>query len=97
MLPGTATLDLKKAAAAAGEKSVEMVAVKDIQKVTGYIRGGCTAIGMKKDYPCFLDASAQQYEEIFISGGRLGSEIILTPAVFLEATGGTMLSLTMAE
>lgn len=97
VLPGTATLDLKKAAAAAGEKSVEMVAVKDIQKVTGYIRGGCTAIGMKKDYPCFLDASAQQYEEIFISGGRLGSEIILTPAVFLEATGGTMLSLTMAE
>ena len=97
VLPGTATLDLKKAAAAAGEKSVTMLPVKDIQQVTGYIRGGCTAIGMKKDYPVFLDAAAEQYEEIFVSGGRLGAEIILTPDTFLQATGGKMLPLTMEK
>ncbi len=97
VLPGPATLDLKKAAAAAGEKSVAMLPVKDIQQVTGYIRGGCTAIGMKKDYPVFLDAAAAQYEEIYVSGGRLGAEIILSPDTFLQATGGKMLPLTLAE
>ena len=64
--------NIKKAAKAAGEKSVEMIHVKDINKITGYIRGGCTAIGMKKDYPTVLDESANAQEKIIVSGGKNG-------------------------
>ncbi len=88
VMQGTAEMDLKKAAAAAGEKSLQLLPVKEILAVTGYIRGGCTAIGMKKDYPVFLDETAVLYDEIIISGGRLGTQIFLSPDVFLEATGG---------
>lgn len=88
VVQGTATMDLKKAAAAAGEKSVTLLPVKDIQAVTGYIRGGCTAIGMKKDYPVFLDKEAYAFEEIIVSGGRLGTQIFLSPDTFLAATNG---------
>lgn len=96
VIPGDAALDLKKAAVAAGEKSVAMLPVKEIQQVTGYIRGGCTAIGMKKDYPVFLDIAAQQYPEIHVSGGRLGAEITLTAETFLTATHGKLVPLTVA-
>jgi len=88
VMQGTATMDLKKAAAAAGEKSLSLLPVKEIQAVTGYIRGGCTAIGMKKDYPVFLDQAALQFEEIIVSGGRLGTQIFLSPEAFLAATNG---------
>ena len=88
VMQGTAEMDLKKAAAAAGEKSVSLLPVKEIQAVTGYIRGGCTAIGMKKDYPVFLDETALQFEEIIVSGGRLGTQIILPPDALLAATNG---------
>lgn len=90
VIPGAAALDLKKAAACIGEKSVSLLPVKEIQAVTGYIRGGCTAIGMKKEYPVILDAHAAAFEEIIISGGRLGTEILLSPDVFLKATNGKM-------
>ncbi len=95
VIPGDATLDLKKAAACIGEKSVSLLPVKEIQGVTGYIRGGCTAIGMKKEYPVVLDAHAAAFEELFISGGRLGTEIQLSPDVFLTATNGKMASVIM--
>ena len=88
VMQGTAEMDLKKAAAASGEKSVQLLPVKEIQAVTGYIRGGCTAIGMKKDYPVFLDETALLYDEIIVSGGRLGTQIFLTPDSFLAATNG---------
>ncbi len=88
VMQGTAEMDLRKAAKAAGEKSVALLPVKEIQAVTGYIRGGCTAIGMKKDYPVFLDETAMLYDEIIVSGGRLGTQIFLSPDTFLEATGG---------
>ena len=88
VMQGTAEMDLRKAAKAAGEKSVALLPVKEIQAVTGYIRGGCTAIGMKKDYPVFLDETAMLYDEIIASGGRLGTQIFLSPDTFLEATGG---------
>ena len=78
-------LDLKKAAKAAGEKSVEMIHVKDINKITGYIRGGCTAIGMKKDYPTVLDESANAQEKIIVSGGKNGIQIELTTEDYLKA------------
>jgi Cys-tRNA(Pro)/Cys-tRNA(Cys) deacylase len=94
-MQGTAEMDLKKAAAAAGEKSIQLLPVKEIQAVTGYIRGGCTAIGMKKDYPVFLDETAVLYDEIIVSGGRLGTQIFLSPDAFLAATGGKTADLQM--
>jgi len=88
VMQGTAEMDLKKAAAAAGEKSIQLLPVKEILAVTGYIRGGCTAIGMKKDYPVFVDEMALLYDEIIVSGGKLGTQIMLSPQVLLEATNG---------
>ena len=79
VLPIAAELDLKKAARAVGEKSVEMLHVKDITAVTGYVRGGCTAIGMKKQFPTIIDESAGLFDHIYVSGGKLGMQIRLTP------------------
>ncbi len=80
VIPVAAELDLKKAARSVGEKSVEMLPVKEINRVTGYIRGGCTAIGMKKQYVTRIDSSAKAQPAIIVSGGRLGSQIELAPA-----------------
>lgn len=88
VIPIATELDMKQAAKTAGEKSLEMVHVKDINKVTGYIRGGCTPIGMKKQYPVFLHESAKKYDSIIISGGRLGTQIFLKPGDLLKVTGG---------
>ena len=79
VIPVAAELDLKKAAKSVGEKSVAMIHVADINKVTGYIRGGCTAIGMKKQYVTRIDESAKIQEQIYVSGGRIGSQIQLKP------------------
>lgn len=85
VIPIAEELDLKKAAKSVGEKSVEMIAVKDINAITGYIRGGCTAIGMKKQYVTRVDESAAQLEKIIVSGGRIGSQVELTPKDLLKA------------
>ena len=82
VLPVDKELDLKKAARCAGEKSLEMLHVKDINKVTGYIRGGCTPIGMKKLYPTFIHESAKAHDKIFVSGGQLGAHIYMNPLQF---------------
>ena len=87
-LPVDKELDLKKAAKAVGEKNIELLHVKDINKVTGYIRGGCTPIGMKKQYPTVVHNSAEQLSEMIISGGRLGAQIFLAPQDLLKVTGG---------
>ena len=87
-LPVDRELDLKKAAKAVGEKNVELLHVKDINKVTGYIRGGCTPIGMKKQYPTVIHESAGELSEMIISGGRLGAQIFLAPQDLLKVTGG---------
>ena len=79
VIPIHRELDLKAAARSVGEKSVEMIPVKDINAVTGYIRGGCTAIGMKKQYVTRIDRSAEGLEQVIVSGGRLGSQIELKP------------------
>ena len=68
-----------------GQKSVEMIHVKDINAITGYIRGGCTAIGMKKQYVTRIDRSAEQLEKIIVSGGRIGSQLELAPADLARA------------
>ena len=81
-------LDMKKAAKSVGEKSVSMIHVKDINQVTGYIRGGCTAIGMKKQYVTRIDESAQKLEKMIVSGGRLGVQIELKPEDLKKASRG---------
>ena len=79
VIPVAESLDMKKAAKAAGEKNVEMIHVKDINKVTGYIRGGCSPVGMKKLYPTFVHESGQGLEVIIVSGGKIGFQIELNP------------------
>ncbi|MEM1502715.1 Cys-tRNA(Pro) deacylase [Domibacillus sp. 8LH] len=79
VVPVEAELDLKRAARAAGEKKVDMLPVKEIQKQTGYIRGGCSPVGMKKLYPTFIDIQAEEFESIVVSAGRIGAQIELSP------------------
>ena len=79
VLPIAEEVDLKKAAKAVGEKSIEMIHVKDITAVSGYVRGGCSPIGMKKPFPTYLDETAQLYDEIGVSAGQRGCQILLAP------------------
>jgi len=86
VIPVAAELDLKKAAKAAGEKKIDMLPVKDLQKSTGYLRGGCSPIGMKKHYPTFIDQIAEQLETMIVSGGKIGCQIELPPRDLLQIT-----------
>lgn len=79
VIPVAESLDMKKAAKAADEKNIEMISVKDINKVTGYIRGGCSPVGMKKLYPTFVHESGKDLEKIIVSGGKIGFQIELKP------------------
>ena len=88
VIPIAEELDLKKAARSVGEKSVEMIHVKDINAVTGYVRGGCTSVGMKKQYPVRGDESASGLETMVVSGGKIGVQIELQPQDLLKAAGG---------
>lgn len=88
VIPVAGELDLKKAAKSVGEKSLSMIHVKDINQVTGYVRGGCTAVGMKKQYVTRLDESAKDKDIIYVSGGRIGSQIELKPDDLLKACRG---------
>ena len=81
-------VDLKAAARAVGEKSVEMIHVKDITAITGYVRGGCSPLGMKKQFPTVIDSSAEQFDEIYISGGRIGTTIKLNPMDLIKVVNG---------
>lgn len=87
VIPIHKELDLKKAARAVGEKSLSMIHVKEIQQVTGYIRGGCTAVGMKKQYVTRIDESAQALSRIVVSGGRIGTQLELDPEDLKRASG----------
>lgn len=88
VLPIAEEVDMKKAAKSVGEKSVEMIHVKDINSITGYIRGGCTPLGMKKQFPTVVDSSAEKYDKIIISGGRIGSQVILNPQDLVKVVRG---------
>lgn len=88
IIPVAAELDLKAAARAVNEKAVEMIKVADINKVTGYIRGGCSPIGMKKDYRTVLDSSGTALETIIISAGKIGHQVELTPEELIKLTNG---------
>ena len=85
IVPVKDELDLKKAASAAGEKKVEMIHVKDILKHTGYIRGGCSPIGMKKSYKTFINSSALEIDKIVVSAGKIGIQIELETSKLAQA------------
>lgn len=88
LIPVALELDMKKAAKSVGEKSVELIHVKDITKITGYVRGGCTPIGMKKQYMTVVHESAAELPMFFISGGRIGTQIHLSPQELVKAIRG---------
>lgn len=88
VIPIALEIDLKKAAKAVGEKSVELIHVKDITKVSGYVRGGCSPLGMKKQYATIIHESALAYEEIYVSGGRIGTTLKLNPRDLAEVVSG---------
>ena len=94
VIPVAESLDLKKAAKVSGNKKIEMIHVKEILDITGYIRGGCSPIGMKKPFPTFIDETAQLYEKIYLSAGKRGVQIILDPSELASVTGGIFADLT---
>jgi len=93
-IPGNAELDLKKMAAVTGNKRLELVAVKEIQSMTGYIRGGVSPLGSKKRYPLFLDESALIHDKISVSAGQRGLQMILAPDDLRRATEATLVAIT---
>ena len=88
VVPVECELDLKKCAKSVGEKWVEMIHVKDITKVTGYVRGGCSPVGMKKLYPTVFHITARDLEHIMVSAGKIGYQIELSPADLISVTSG---------
>ena len=92
VIPIAKEVDLKTAARAVGEKSIEMIHVKDLTAVTGYVRGGCSPLGMKKAFPTIIDASAKEYDDIYISGGRIGTSIRLDPKDLARVVNGEFVS-----
>ena len=94
MLPVAENLDLKKAAVCSGNKRVELIHVKDIEKHTGYIRGGCSPIGMKKQYPTFIDETSVLFDKIYFSGGKRGLQIILNPLILADFVSAKICDLT---
>lgn len=95
VIPIAEEMDMKKAAKSVGEKSVAMLHVKDINAVTGYIRGGCTAIGMKKQYVTRIEEVAKNLEHIIVSGGKLGTQLELTPDDFIKASNAEYADITV--
>lgn len=88
VVPIAEEVNLKKAAKVVGEKSVELIYVKDITKITGYVRGGCSPLGMKKAFKTVVHSLAEQYDKIYISGGRIGTTIVLAPADLMKVIDG---------
>lgn len=93
-IPVNAEVDLKKAARAAGDKKAAMIPMKDLKEVTGYIRGGCSPIGMKKPFPTFLDETAILFDEIYLSAGQRGAQIVIAPGLLTEYLHLTQADLT---
>ena len=88
-IPVCCELDLKKAAKAVGEKSIELLHVAEINAVTGYIRGGCSPVGMKKQYPTVFHRTALDYETVYISAGKIGAQVELAPRALLDLLGAS--------
>lgn len=89
VVPVKEELDLKKAAKASGEKAIAMIKQKDLLPLTGYVHGGCSPVGMKKQFPTFIHESAQDLDKIFVSAGKLGRQIELSPQDLAKVSRGT--------
>jgi Cys-tRNA(Pro)/Cys-tRNA(Cys) deacylase len=94
VIPGDAELDFKKLARAAGARKAEMVSLKDVQPLTGYIRGGVTVFGAKKDFPVIADETIELFEVISVSAGHRGVQVLLPPQDYLRAAGASVADLT---
>lgn len=92
-IPVCCELDLKKAAKAAGDKNMELIHVKELLPLTGYIRGGCSPVGMKKKYPTYFDETCQLYEEIAVSAGARGHQMLLPPEALTGLVGAKLVDL----
>ncbi|MDR1620777.1 MAG: Cys-tRNA(Pro) deacylase [Synergistaceae bacterium] len=93
VLPSSCELDLKKAALAAGDKYIAMMKSRDLEPKTGYVHGGCSPIGMKKSFPTFIDETAAMHDTIFVSGGRIGLQIEISPSDLAKITGAVFCGL----
>lgn len=96
VIPGDGELDLKALAKVSGNKRAELVALKEVLPLTGYIRGGCSPLGAKKNYPVYMDASCNNWPEIAISAGQRGMQIVAAPADLQRATQATVVPLIFA-
>ena len=94
VIPIEREVDRKAAAKAVGEKSVDMIHVKDIQKITGYVRGGCSPLGMKKQFVTVYDESVRNFDEIYVSGGRIGITLKVPVEALLKITKGITAAVT---
>lgn len=93
VVPGNCEVDLKKAAKAAGDKKADLIAMKDLLATTGYIRGGCSPVGMKKVFPTFFHCTATDYPRIFVSAGVRGLQLAISPADLINYVGATVTDL----
>ena len=97
VVPGDAELDLKKLAQTAGARKAEMVSLKDVQPLTGYVRGGVTVFGAKKDFPVYVDETLELFDVVSVSAGMRGVQVLLSPADYLRAANATLADLTKAQ
>ena len=97
VIPGDTELDLKALAATSGDRKIHLVPVKDLQKLTGYIRGGVTVLAAKKAYPVYADRSIEQFDVISISAGVRGLQILLAPVNYLRVTKATLAAIAAGK
>jgi Cys-tRNA(Pro)/Cys-tRNA(Cys) deacylase len=94
VVPGDAELDFKKLAATAGARKAEMVSLKDVQPLTGYVRGGVTVFGAKKDFPVYVDETVELFDVVSVSAGTRGVQVVLSPTDYVRAAKATVAALT---
>lgn len=97
VIPGADEVDLKKAAKVSGNKKCEMIPVKELLPLTGYIRGGCSPIGMKKHFPTYIHLSAENFENIYVSAGQRGLQVLLAPADLVRETKASLADLVSGD
>jgi len=97
VIPGDAELDLKALAAVSGDRKLQLIPVKELQGLTGYVRGGVTALAGKKDYPVYVDVAIEAFDTISISAGIRGMQILIAPHDYLKATNGTLAALAQGK
>ncbi len=88
VVPVTGELDLKKAAKVAGEKAISMIKQKELLPLTGYVHGGCSPVGMKKHFPTYINETAEEYDRVYVSAGKVGYQVELSPSDLLRVSGG---------